>query len=497
MGFKARKRPGNTFAKRGKKMGSISKNYAKTFYEMFIISLILSLSPSKALGFTIPFIAIFWFIVRSRSGVSFKRFVLIHLAWVLILFFYNWYCQQIGFDFISSNAFISYLNYASIIFILAFPAAIISRTYDYEKYARILLYVILIEGCVGIMQRILVVGNKYSLYSDAVEGTINPFSFIVGHSGFGNQFFAINMVFLLIFCLPYVYSKKKTWILFYLTGFIALVLASVGHVFYSLLLAILVTYLIFEGWTLLLNIRMSVFLLAIVSGMLFTLAKLDPGVFNASQRQFEMFISGETPKAKAMEVVFNELVKEYPTTHLIGIGPAQYSSRAGTIASGTYYNLSTYFLSLPLLEMGMTAPFKKYVSIPWLHFQSNLETFGNSTMYRPFFSLLSVYVEFGGLTVLLLLFMIFYQIHLLKVKYRSLGSTASSKTVKLLALSCSTAILFLFFIGLYENYYETAQGIFTGILLILVMRALVRTKSDILQPSLPNASPVEQEMAIK
>jgi hypothetical protein len=474
-------------------MGLISNNYDKPYYEMFMISLILSLSPSKSLGFTIPFIAVFWFIVRSKSGMSFKRFVLINFGWVLIILFYNWYSQQIDLDFNSSNAFLSYLNYASISFILVFPLAIISPRFNYDKYAKLILYVILIEGCVGTMQRILV-GNTRNSLGDVVEGTINPLSFYFGHSGFGNQFFAMNMVFFLIFCFPYVYYKKKIWILFYLIGFIALILASVGHVFYSLLLAMLVTYLIFEGWRLLLNVRLLVIIISMLAVMLFTLAKMDPGVFNASQRQLEMFASGETPKANAVEVVFKELAKEYPTTHLLGIGPGQYSSRAGIIASGTYYKLSDFFLSLPFLDMGISPLFKKYVLETWLYVQTNIDAFGNSTMYRPFFSLLSVYVEFGGLTFMLLLLIIFYQIHLLKVKYHRVESSASGKAVKLLALSCSTAILFLFFVGLYENYFETAQGIFTGLLLILIMRALVKSKSDILQPYTEKANPVKQAM---
>jgi hypothetical protein len=474
-------------------MGLIQDNYAKPYYEMFIISLILCLSPYKFLGFIIPFIAIFWFIIRSKSGASFKRLILISLAWILLLFFYNWYSQQIGLDFNSSNAFISYLNYASILFILVFPAVIISQTYNYEKYAKFSLYAVLIEGSIGITQRILVVGFRPQSTGDVVEGTINPLSFMFGHSGFGNQFYAINMVFLLIFCFPYVLCKKKIWIAYFITGFIALVLASVGHIFYSLLLAILVTYLIFEGWRLLLNLKMLVLLITLVSGMLLALAKLDPGVYNASQRQFEMFVNGETPKSKAIEIVFTELVKEYPTTHLIGIGPAQYSSRAGTIASGTYYNLSAYFINIPFLDLGMTAPFKNYVLRSWLYYQSNLETFGNSTMYRPFFSWLSVYVEFGGLTFLLILLIIIYQICLLKVKYRRAMNAANSMAVKLVVLSCSTAVFFLFFIGLYENYFETAQGIFPGILLILVMNALLRSKSAILQLDMAKADRVKQE----
>lgn len=458
-------------------MERISENYAKSFYEVFIISLILSLSPSKVLGFIIPFVAIFWFIVRSKSGLSFKRFIIICLGWVLMLAFYDFYSRLIGLDFQSSNAFISFLNYASLFSLLVFPAAIISPSYNYEKYARFALYVILVEGCIGIMQRVLVVVFRSHATGDVVEGTINPLSFLYGHSGFGNQFYAINMIFLLIFSFPYVFAQKKIWIAYYLTGFIALVLASVGHVFYSLVLALLVTYLLFEGWRLMLNIRMLVLLVCLVSGMLLTLAKLDPAVFNSSQRQFSMLVNGETPKAKAIEIVFTQLVRDYPTTHLIGIGPAQYSSRAGTIASGTYYNLSVYFLDIPFLDLGMTVPFRKYVLRTWLYVQSNLAAFGNSTMYRPFFSLLSVYVEFGGLTLLLLLLLILKQIRQLKLHYRTASGSPGNKTQKLLALSCSTAILFLFFIGFYENYYETSQGIFSGVLLILLMRALARAQA--------------------
>jgi hypothetical protein len=477
-------------------MEPISNNYARSYYEMFILSLLLVFSPAKVLAFVIPFIALFWFIVRSKSGASFKRFVLINFAWVLLLFFYSWYSQQIGLDFIAANASLSYLNYASIFLILVIPAAIISPTYNYEKYARFLLYVILIEGSIGIVQRILGAVFRPFAKGDVVEGTINPLSFFFGHSGFGNQFFAINMVFLLIFCFPFVYGKKRIWIAFFMIGFLALVLASVGHVFYSFLLAVVVTYLIFEGWTLLLKIKMLIMLVGIVSAMLLTLAKLDPGVFNASQRQFEVFLNGETPKAQAATVAFTQLARQYPTIHLVGIGPAQYSSRAGTIASGTYYNLSVYFANLPVLKMGMTAPFKKYVLSTWLKVQTNLDTYGNSTMYRPFFSWLSIYVEFGGLTWLLLFLIIINQIRVLKIKYHSLERAPGNQTIKLMALSCCAAILFLFFIGLYENYYETSQGIFIGILLILLMRAHFGSHWRIHQP-MAGASVVKKELVTK
>ncbi|MGV3502902.1 MAG: hypothetical protein ACO1O1_04295 [Adhaeribacter sp.] len=454
-------------------MGPVSDNYARAFYEMLLISLILSFSPFKALGYLQAFICIGWFLVRSKSGDTFRRLVMVQLAWGALLLFYNCYSRQIGLDFNNSNAILSYMHYVAILLIPVIPAGVISGSFSYEKYARVLLWVIGLEGCLGILQRMLVFTFRAYTSGDVVEGTINPFSFITGHSGFGNQFYSINMVCLLLFCFPYAYYKRKAWLASFLAGFLALVLASVGHVFYSLMLAILVTYLLFAGWTLLLNIRMLVIVLSLVSAMLLTLAQLDPGVFYTSQRQLAMITSGESPKAQAMEVVFTKLVQEYPTTHLVGLGPGQYSSRAGLIASGTYERLSDHFSSIPVLRFGMTVPFKKYVNGPWTYVQNNLEAFGNSTMYRPFFSLLSVYTEFGGLGLLLLLLLLGYQLRLQKEKYRQLKTSGREKALRLLPISCSTAMLFLFFIGFYENYYETVQGIFTGILLILAMRALV------------------------
>nr|WKN40075.1 hypothetical protein K4G66_15380 [Tunicatimonas sp. TK19036] len=454
-------------------MSSVQNNYPQAFFESFVIGLLLTLSPSKALGFAIPLICIVWFIYRSRSGNTFKRVLFVLLGWGVLMMFYSLYNYYFGWRYNISNGIVSFIHYASLLFIVVFPAALLNERYSYKRYAKVLMYVILFEGMWGIMQRGLAQVILGRNDGDIVEGTINPLSFIQGHSGFSNQFFAMNMVFFLVFCFPFVASsgslKAK---LASAIGLLALVFASVGHVFYSLLLAIVVTYIVFEAHRILLSAKtLFVFLIA-GGGMLLLLSQLDPDIYYGAQRQALMFLEGDSPKAKAVQIAFNEVGKEYPLMHLLGVGPGQYASRAGIIASGTYGGLSDFFTSIPVLNVGATELFDRYIRSTWVYVQNNIEAFGNSTMYRPFFSLLSVYVEFGGIVFFLMLFTVVSQVFRLRKKYYQLKD---KKQLRLLCFCCSSAILFLFFIGLYENYYETSQGIFVGILLILVMHSIIRT----------------------
>ncbi|WP_224999908.1 hypothetical protein [Cesiribacter sp. SM1] len=489
-------------AKAQSKAGSSLQLYDKPFFEAFIIALLLCLSPSKAIGLIIPFLCAFWFITRSKSGSSFKRLVLLIIWWGLVLLFYQFYNAQIGSDFNVSNGILSFVSYASIFIVLVFPALLTSEKYSYDKYAKLLIYVILFEGCWGIMQKILAPIIIRSSSGDVVEGTINPFSFIYGHSGFSNQFFAINIVCLLIFCFPFVY-KNKRFIIHYGIGIIALLLASVGHVFYSFILATSITYFIFEGTKLLFRIKTLALFFTAIAIILSLFATLDPKVWANSLDAYDSFINGKTPKSQAVIIAVNDLGNQYPTMHLVGMGPGEYSSRTGIIASGSYFSLSDFFTGLPFLNIGISDSYRQHVLSHWLRIQKiairESTSWATSTMARPYFSILSVYTEFGGLGLLLLLSVIFHQVFLLKREYRRVTSSANKTTLKQIAFGCTSIILFLFLIGLYENYYETSQGIFVGILLILVMRSFLNiAKLDALQPvEQPEARPHHQEIVLR
>ncbi len=452
--------------------------YDKPYFEVFILCVLLTFSPSKAIGMLIPFIAMIWYVFRTGSGQIFKRIMLIVSAWAVLLLIYNLHASIINIEFITANGILSFFHYSSFLFFFIFPLNVSSEKYNYEKYSRLILNILLFEGLYGIMQKILAPILMGSISGDVVEGTINPLSFINGHSGFSNQFYAINMGFFMIFSLPYVYKNKGKWI-HLVIALIGVILASVGHVFFSMIIAVIISYCVFKSRSFLKLLAGVVIILGIVS------VAVDAATFDKPLRQARMFFDGETPKSQAIEVAIDQVGSKYPTMHIVGLGPGQYSSRAGVIASGTYGSLSDLFRSLPVLKFRSAPLFKMYVQEVWIAVEKNGDRYGNSTMYRPFFSLLSVYTEFGGLAFLALLGFIIYQIGTLKRSYRLFGKDPKYQTSRHLAFATSVCLLFLFFIGMYENYFETPQGVFLGMLLIILAKSIIKKQLLTVETEVP------------
>ena len=446
------------------------------FFEGFVLALILTFLPFKAIAFTIPFLFFFLLLVRSKSGLLIKKFTFLVLLIGGILSIYFVVYQFDQHTFILSNGLLSFINYSSFLILLLIPKNIVSEKYNYEYYVRAVLPLMFVEGLYGIGQRIISSFRGIN-HGDLVEGTINPFSAFLGStSGFGNQFFAINLIFLLVFCFPYVYKQKKGRVAF-ATAFLAVLLASVGHVFYSLILAIIIILVYYESGSALLRPKRLMLMIAIPAFMIVTLATLDENVYNDASRQAGLFLSGETPKSKAIEIVFQKVSEDYPALHFIGLGPGQYSSRAGIIASGQYGPLSEFFTKLPFFNLGMTEVFRENVLHYWLDYQNN-SGYGNSTMNRPFLSLLSVYAEFGSFTFIGLIVFIAFYVHQSKVRYEN-AKKLKDQTAMLMCFVFSTSLLFLVLIGLYENYYEAPQGVFVGTLLIFVTHKLTNNNHQV------------------
>ena len=466
----------------------IQKNYAKNFFKAFILALILAFAPFKAVGFVIPVLFGIWFIIRSKSARSFKLLIIFLAIYGCILLFYKLHGNAIGLDFNVSNGLLSLLHYSSFWILLIIPGTVTSEKYGYEKYSEMLVVVLMIEGMWGIAQKVLAPLISGSNSGDVVEGTINPFSFIMGHSGFGNQFFAINMVVLLIFCLPYVLENRK-WTTAYIIGLVSVVLASVGHVFLSMLISILVVYFIFVGVKALIQPKTILLIFLLVFGPLLLVLQLDEQMIDGIQREFNLFFSGQTPKSKAVSVVMNKVAGQYPTVHIVGVGPGQYSSRSGLIASGDYGKLSEFFVEIPFLELEASELYTKYVKNEWVDILRRTsdpnESYTTSTMFRPFLSMLAFYTEYGGLAFLCVLIFVVRKLFILKGLYHWYRTT--DKRLQRISFCYATTILFLFTLGAYENYYETPQGIFVGILLVQIMHSSLKNLPE------TNDTPQERE----
>ena len=81
---------------------------------------------------------------------------------------------------------------------------------------------------------------------------------------------------------------------------------------------------------------------------------------------------------------------------MFGLGPGQYTSRASLISSGRYFGEFENPVKLPFLDASTASKaFNDYIFDIWEVYATNVEIYGNSTMSRPFFSILSLVIEFG------------------------------------------------------------------------------------------------------
>jgi len=87
-----------------------------------------------------------------------------------------------------------------------------------------------------------------------------------------------------------------------------------------------------------------------------------------------------------------------------------------------------------------------------------------SSTFQPYFSWLSVYGELGAVGFALSLFLCIYLVINVKRHVRSPAQRLS-------AASFGAGVLFIFLLGMQDNYWEVSQGIFVGLILLKVQYA--------------------------
>ena len=162
---------------------------------------------------------------------------MIIMLFTIIICFYWVFYSTVSSTYTISASLLSIITYGSFLFLGIIPGNLMLDKIHYFKIIRLIKITILLEGCVGILQyvaAILVREDLNESLADVVQGTIYPFAFLErGDMGFGNQIFAINMVFLLIFFIPYVISYKKSKMLAFI-GLLSIFLTVASHIIISL-----------------------------------------------------------------------------------------------------------------------------------------------------------------------------------------------------------------------------------------------------------------------
>ncbi len=434
------------------------------FYELFVIAILIAWSPVKPLAYVAAFLVLGWLLYRTNSGRILQRFLLVSSLFALVVVFYYMLHVFVGSTFLLPNAFVSLLMYSPFFFLLVAPAPLnVNQEYGYEKYARVLTVVAWIQGVMGSFQY---VGARFGDISsgDAVQGTVSPLSFLASSAGFGNQIFAISIIFTLLFLLPYVFVHRKGRLAFAVALF-SLMLALVVHAFIALLISVFVTVFLFREHLLFSQFKVFAVATGSVVALVLILAVFMSTFVENSLMYLELYERGDDPRTEAVAIAQNELPAEYPMIYFTGLGPGQYSSRAGLISSGYYFSgfegpqAGSFFLQ------SMSVPFREHVFPAWQAYAINNDRYGNSTMSRPFFSALSVYTEFGLVFMLGLLALVGYCVYQLRKVYIR-AYREQQMLPRWLAMATGIAIIFLATVSFFENYLETAQAIFPGLLLI-------------------------------
>lgn len=432
-----------------------STRATRAYYYAFLLALIICLSPSKALAYLSPIVVLIWLIIATRKKTILNRSVL--LLFLALIWIGLW--QIFNREFLLHSALLEIITYSSFVVLAATPLKLLKNPFLGERVEQIVRWTVLIQAITGFVQAFAGYFRSGSFdlnNGDAVAGTITLSLFPDG--GLGNPMFAINMGFLLLFLLPSVILKRQGWLVLAF-GALTLVLASVMHVLIFLAISVGVAFIIYRPA---LPTRVSTVLLF---GMLSLILATSSYVLSTNWSTFSTFytgfINGQSPRAQIYKAAFGDMITEYPLIVSIGLGPGQFSSRAGAIGTGYYFGGPRNPRPLPLLPTEMSPAMQKYMWNLWL-----ASTYGSTN--QPFSSWLAIYTEFGIFCFLLICIAI--TVFLLKLLV-----LAKSKSQKWLAFVCGSSILFLFLLGFQDNYWEVPQAILVGVMLIQIMYARMYT----------------------
>ena len=441
--------------------------YARAFFSAFIVSLIMTWGPINALAYVMPLICLGWFIIRANSGKTLLTLSLFLILFCGIILFYetlHYSTQDINFQ--AGGAILTLITYSTFIFLLVTPHRIYHSEYSYVRYARIIKYLIVIQATLGVTQVVLAMAIKGFSFDgsigDQVQGTMNPISFLTHQSDFKNVSFAANMGLLLAFYAPYVFTYGKGKLVL-AWGAFALLCASVLHIMLAFIGAVIIVGFLFRRFS---KVSYKIIYVLLFIGIgIGLLARLQPGNFTLIKNYAIIYAKAKSPKVTSTIDVVTEVPQEYPTMLFIGFGPGQYSSRASLIATGKYLGGMSSSRSYFFLPNDMTEPFERFLWDDWL--ESDIEEiYGGSAMSKPFYSIMSIYTEFGLIILVAILLYIAYQILKLRTIYLRPTLSEDDEVDKLLAFSIALSFLFLFFICFIENYLEISQAIFPGLLMM-------------------------------
>ena len=438
-----------------------AERYETAYLWTFVFTLVLCWSPSNLLAYLAPLLGVAVFVFLTKSITVIRNVVIWFLIWGIIIALYAIFTPE----FLVHSALISFLTYSSFLVVLAIPGRFLTSVTLLDRMLKWVYWFIIIEALVGIVQGLYgftQTGTLDAANGDYVEGTIHPA--LASELSLSNPMFAINMAFLLLAIMPNLILRGKGYIALTL-GVVSLILASVLHVLLMFAVAAVLAILFF--WPISLRRRMTYIAgLGLIIAMILAFFALRRN-FSTADSFARQLLSGESFRSIAIERAVVDMPRDYPLLPLLGLGPGQFSSRAGLIGTGLYFGSPNNPRPIPLLPKGMTKAFKENTLDLWLEIAAlNARGVSVGSTHKPFLSWLSVYIEWGVVALVgIFCFVIFLLVRVRLVIH--------SYPQRILATVFGTGLLLLLFIGAQENYWEVPQAILVGLLILKVQYVIL------------------------
>lgn len=443
----------------------------KAYLYAFWATLFVAWSPFKLLAFLVPYLSLGLLIVTVGS----RRFyigMLLRMAvfvFVYVLLLGVWLIATPGFNLIS--ALLAILTYGPLVFAWLVPSgALHVSDVLLEKMGSIVRIFVLIEGTLGVLQAFygyFHTGTFDLANGDWVKGTIGfSLNGFVKGVDFSNAMFAVNVAFSLLFLVAtwqVMQHRLLTWIAA-LVGAVALIFASVMHVIVFLGLALIVSAVLYGGLLKLQRVFRLGVLIAILTAGVFYFLPTNLTLINSYLGQF---MRGESPRAVMVRRLLDDIPSDNPWVLYLGTGPGQLTSRAALIVTGMYFGSPLNPKPIPFIPTGTTDLQKKYFLDLWIESASN--PYYGSTQ-KPYSSWISMVAECGVIITVFVIYMLIFRM------YTTYKLRVENWHV---AFIYSSGLLFLFLLGAQENYWEVAQAVFPGIMMLKVLFGrLIGAKSE-------------------
>jgi len=435
-------------------------SYQRFYFSFFVVAAISCFSPLKFLPYILPFS----FILLSQfTSNRVFRLLSLGFSFALYVFLYKLIYDK---TFVVQNYILSILTYSPLLTCLFVDYRKLYSKELESKLMRFLLPLLVVESVWGIVQALYGFSKTHSFdvaNGDFVEGTIAPG--LAAELSFSNVMFVTNMIFILNFLLGhYLKGTLRHKFIFYLT-ILVIILASVVHSILIYFFAIVVSFLV---------IRPKIFQVTKSGGrkilmVLTTLAILSFFVLKDNIARIPAALSGasspELPRAIITYRAFTELPQDVPLQPYFGLGLGQFCSRASLINSGLYLGGPANPKTLPLFNVKKNPVADNYV-FSLMEEWAEVTYLGSSN--QPYYSFLSIYTETGAIGLLIFLFLVFRLVVIVKQVAKKRAKDSIDCFVFLAGL------IYLITLGLQENYYEIAQAIFIGILLLQFLYAKIK-----------------------